>query len=81
MNQDFPCQVSTPRDFLMLKYEFLENMVYHRKTSKTFTAFALTGTTVMGCRSVNRPRTEAKANTEQYSTLQTGKIGFFLSKL
>lgn len=59
LNQDFLCQVSTERDFFMIKYEFLENMVYHRKTGKTSTVFALTGATVMGCRSMNRPRTEA----------------------
>lgn len=81
VNQGFPCQVSNAKNFFMLKYEFLENMVYHRKTGKTFTVFALTGATVTGCRSMNRPRTEAKANTEQYSMLQSGKIGFFLSKL
>jgi len=63
----------------MIPYEFLENTVYHRKTGKTFTVFALTGATVMGCRSMNRPRTEAKSNTEQCSMLQSGKmIDFFL---
>lgn len=65
----------------MIKYEFLENMVYHRKTGKNSTVFALTGATVMGCRSMNRPRTEAKTNTEQYNTLQRGNIFFFFSKL
>lgn len=64
----------------MIKYEFLENMVYHRKTGKTFTVFALTGATVMGCRSVNRPSTEAKTNTEQYSMLLSGKMGFSVLK-
>lgn len=62
----------------MIKYEFLENMVYHRKTGKTLTVFAVTGATVMGCRSMNRPRTEAKTNTEQYNMLQSG---FFFSNL
>lgn len=62
----------------MIKYEFLENMVYHRKTGKTFTVFALTGATVMDCRSMNRPRTEAKTNTEQYNMSQSGKRGFFI---
>lgn len=61
----------------MIKYEFLENMVYHRKTGKTFTVFALTDATVIGCRPTNRPRTEAKTNTEQYNMLQRRKILFF----
>lgn len=52
-------------------------MVYHRKTGKTFTAFALTGATVMGRRFMNRPRTEA--NTEQHNMLQSGTIAFFFS--
>lgn len=60
----------------MIKYEFLENMVYHRKVGKSFIVFALTGATVMGCRSMNRPRTEAKTNTEQYNMLLRRKIGF-----
>lgn len=61
----------------MIKYEFLENVVYHRKTGKTFTVFALTGATVIGCRSMNRPRTEAKTDTEQYNMLQRRKILLF----
>lgn len=65
----------------MIKYEFLENMVYHRKIGKIFIVFALTGATVMGCRSVNRPSTEVKTNTEQYNMLLSGKRGFSFFKL
>lgn len=65
----------------MIKYVFLENLVYHRKIGKTFTVFALTGATVMGCRSMNRPRTEAKTNTEQHNMLLSGKTGFSFFKL
>lgn len=62
----------------MIQYELLENTVYHRKTGPTFTVFALTGATVMDCRSVSRPRTEAKTNTEQMQYVSKWEGSSFL---